>query len=357
MKHKLDKHIRKLLEKGKVKEAYEALIEITTDDENYNRYLNIKKASLASQCGYFFLADFFLILAKDGLPKNSQYYDILSEEAKIALAANEYEHAIFCCQEALAANSTKNGVVYLTLGHAQLELGMYKEALKSYKQAAKTTTKPDIRRAANFSRAYLSFSLGDFINAENFIKACISEEEIISTKSINLLMNIYFKQGKYHEADRFLKVIKKSNPKIQYDKGIDVIIAKKLKRPLEFESDKYHITQLRNYSEAKALKHIQKHHQYKAGQVGAFAANIDIDELFEEVKIYLTKNNMIYEDILDTYEITYPNIGFDAENNPVDILRIVTVPETKNIITMYPSGKRAIKPQMKNSSKTKQLIQ
>ena len=127
MKHKLDKNIKKLLCRGKVKEAYTALLEITSDDENENRYLNIKKASLASQCGYFFLADFFLILAKEGLPKNSQYYDILSEEAKIAFKAKDFERVVSCCEESLSANKTKNGVIYLTLGHAQVELEMYDE--------------------------------------------------------------------------------------------------------------------------------------------------------------------------------------------------------------------------------------
>lgn len=354
MKHRLDKGIRKLLYKGKVKEAYEALIQITSDDENYNRYLNLKKSSLAAQCGYFFLADFFLILAKENLPKNSQYYDILSDEAKIALAAKEYERAIACCEEALSVNNSKDGVVYLTLGHAQVELEMYEEAMKSYKLARKSTKSSDIRRASYFSRASLAFALGDFQTAESAIKSCIAEEEQIRDKSINLLMNIYFKQGKFQEADKFLRAVKFSNPKIKYDEGIDVIIAQKLGRPLDpSKSSKYHITQLRDYSKAKALKHIRKHHQYEEGKVGIFAANINIEELFENVKIHMTDDAIIYEDILDTYEISYPNIGFDTENNPVDLLRIIALPGTKNIITMYPSGKKAIKPTQNGYEKKK----
>lgn len=354
MKHKLDKDIKKLLCRGKIKEAYTALLEITSEDENENRYLNIKKASLASQCGYFFLADFFLILAKEGLPKNSQYYDILSEEAKIAFKAKEFDRVISCCEESLSANKNKNGVIYLTLGHAQVELEMYEEALKSYKMACTTTKDKEIRRAANFSRASLSFALGDFLTAESAIKSCISEEDIIRDKSINLLMNIYFKQGKYQEAEKFLRTVKMCFPKISYDDGIDVILAKKTGRKVERNtSPKYHIVQLLNYDKARALKHIMKHHLYEEGKTGRFAANIDIEELFETVKVHMTEDNIIYEDILDTYEITYPSIGFDTENNPVDILRIVTIPDTKNIITMYPSGKKAIKPRKRSKVKTK----
>lgn len=354
MKHKLDKNIKKLLCRGKVKEAYTALLEITSDDENENRYLNIKKASLASQCGYFFLADFFLILAKEGLPKNSQYYDILSEEAKIAFKAKDFERVVSCCEESLSANKTKNGVIYLTLGHAQVELEMYDEALKNYKMACTTTKDKEIRRAANFSRASLSFALGDFLNAESAIKSCISEEDIIRDKSINLLMNIYFKQNKYQEAEKFLRTIKMCFPKVHYDEGIDIILAIKLGNKVDKNtSSKYHIVQLVNYDKTRALKHIKSHHLYQEGKTGRFAANIDIEKLFENIKIQMTEENIIYEDILDTYEIPYPNIGFDTENNPVDILRIVTIPDTKNIITMYPSGKKAIKPGKKTKVKTK----
>ena len=354
MKHKLDKNIKKLLCKGKVKEAYTALLEITSDDENENRYLNIKKASLASQCGYFFLADFFLILAKEGLPKNSQYYDILSEEAKIAFKAKEFERVIACCEESLSASKNKNGIIYLTLGHAQSELEMYEEALKSYKLACTTTKDKEVRRAANFSRASLSFALGDFLTAESAIKACISEEDIIRDKSINLLMNIYFKQKKYQEAAKFLRTIKMCFPKVHYDEGIDVILAQKTGNRVEKNSSsKYHIVQLLNYDKGRALKHIRKHHEYIEGKTGRFAANINLEELFENIKIQMTEENIIYEDILDTYEISCPNIGFDTENNPVDNLRIVAVPDTKNIITMYPSGKKAIKPQKRVRPKTK----
>lgn len=354
MKHKLDKDIRKLLCKGKIKEAYTALLEIRSEDENENRYLNIKKASLASQCGYFFLAEFFLILAKENLPKNSQYYDILSEEAKIALRANEYERVISCCEESLTAAKDRNGVIYLTLGHAQEEMEMYEEALKSYKKASIVTKDKEIRRAANFSRASLFFALGEFIKAESAIKSCISEEDIIRDKSINLLMNIYFKQGKYQEAEKFLRTVKISNPKITYDEGIDVIIAQELGKVLPPQrSTKHHICQLRKYDKGTALKHIKSHHGYIEGKSGTFAKNINIDELFEEVKILMDEEAMIYTDILDTYEIAYPNIGFDTENNPVDMLRIIAVPGSKNIITMYPSGKKTIKPQIKGYQKNK----
>ena len=80
---------------------------------------------------------------------------------------------------------------------------------------------------------------------------------------------------------------------------------------------------------------------------------IPVESKIEEVKLLMSEDAMIYTDILDTYEIAYPNVGFDTENNPVDILRIVTVPDTKNIITMYPSGKKTIKPRKKGNVKTK----
>lgn len=352
MSYKLEKSIRKLLSKGKICEAYKALTEIVSDDENYNRFLNIKKSSLAAQCGYYFLADFFLILAKENLPKNSQYYEIVTIESNLALATKDYDRTVSCCKEALAANYTKNGSVYLTLGHAQIELEQYEEAMKNYKKAAKISTDTAIRRASNFSLAALSFSLGNFKLAETAIKICIAEEDILTEKSVNLLVNILFKQRRYKDANRFLRIAKRCNQKIKYDEGIDIILAKKLRSELPHPtSDKYHISQLIDYKRSKALKHIKKHHQYKSGKSGVFASNIDIEELFDEVKMQMTEATMTNEDILDTYDIDYPNAGFDTDNNPVNKIKVVAVPETKNIITMYPSGKRTIKASTKEIQK------
>ena len=53
--------------------------------------------------------------------------------------------------------------------------------------------------------------------------------------------------------------------------------------------------------------------------------------------------NMVFEDVFDIYTIDYPNAGYNLENELVDQIRVVAIPGTKDIITMYPSKRRALK--------------
>ena len=55
-----------------------------------------------------------------------------------------------------------------------------------------------------------------------------------------------------------------------------------------------------------------------------------------KLSIYLG-HNVEYDDLRDVYDIVYPNIGYDLEGNISHRIRVITIPGTSNIITMYPS--------------------
>ena len=50
----------------------------------------------------------------------------------------------------------------------------------------------------------------------------------------------------------------------------------------------------------------------------------------------MTKENIMYDSLFDKYIINYRNIGYNSDNESIHQLLVLTLPNTKDIITMYP---------------------
>lgn len=88
----------------------------------------------------------------------------------------------------------------------------------------------------------------------------------------------------------------------------------------------YNNNQLIDYDEYVAVEHIIDRHS------NDFSEHIDIYSLFNEIKSKLIDEYRV--DCLkfnDVYDIPYQNVGYDKH-----IIRVYTIPNTKNILTMYP---------------------
>ena len=86
----------------------------------------------------------------------------------------------------------------------------------------------------------------------------------------------------------------------------------------------YNALQIINYDEYSAIEHIIERHKDE------FTKGIDLYKLFKSVVIddkYYVRN-ITFNNI---YDIPYENIG---ENT--NILRVITLPNSKKILTMYP---------------------
>lgn len=344
MYYKIDESILTLIKNGSYQDALDRLNEISVHDIRVTRYLNTRKAKLAADLGKFFLADFYLMLAKENLSKTTtQYYQILNEEAKIALQSKDYERVFSCCNEAIKAKQTNNGVIYLTLGHAYEELGKYLEAYTNYRAAATKTASVGVKQAGLFSLAVLEYHVGNFESSEKYIKTLIDLEGSIGDKTFIVLACCYFRQGRYEELEQLLADVKLSNPDMVYEE-LYVIVAKKLGKPLpRSHSSRYSMQQLVNYQSQAAIEHIKCNHQSPLATRSVFASEINIEQLFDDIQVQLTDANVEYDDLRDVYDVAYANAGYDIEGNILHHIRVVTIPGTKDIITMYPSDVPIIK--------------
>lgn len=88
----------------------------------------------------------------------------------------------------------------------------------------------------------------------------------------------------------------------------------------------YNNLQTIDYDEFVAIEHILERHEKE------FSSDIDIYKLFNDIKTKLTPETQKQKLVVnDVYDIPYQNIG-----NGIHILRVVTLPNSKDILTMFP---------------------
>ena len=164
-----------------------------------------------------------------------------------------------------------------------------------------------------------------------------------SGNSALYLSIIYIKDNKFEEAFDVINKIMSSYNSI--DDGIKFKIALILLKELGVFFYKeypnickmsYSDKQISEYNETRTLSHISINH-ISNNDKNSFNDDIDLYKLLTEVKDKITKDNeTLTLNLNDMYHINYPNIGKDGES----ILRIITLPGTKDIITMFPVNSR-----------------
>lgn len=96
---------------------------------------------------------------------------------------------------------------------------------------------------------------------------------------------------------------------------------------------KYFVNSIKNYDREVALKHIIDSHVKPKPFKSRFNPKINIYELFEDIKSMLTEENRLPRlELNDTYIVPYKSAGDSGQN----FIRVITLPKTKDIISMYP---------------------
>ena len=61
-----------------------------------------------------------------------------------------------------------------------------------------------------------------------------------------------------------------------------------------------------------------------------------IMQIFDSIGDLLTKDNAVYDSSYDKYIVRYNYVGINENNDNIHQLLVITLPGTKDIITMYP---------------------
>lgn len=332
---------------GKKREALEELKQIKKiSSPIFNREIALEKAKLSIAIEEYNQAELFIIEAKKTKTKDNLYYQAMHQEAILAKAKGEYSRAAYLCEELIADRQNLSGNVNITMGKIQEEIGDYASAIKNYQIAANTSLDENIRTNGHYNLGSLEFSIGNFATAEEELKRSIAHTEAANKAKTTKLVSIYLRQNRYQEALALVNTFKKNSKGKEDEVGLGIvptIIAKKIGGQLPKRNRTYLENQVIEYRRNEAIEHIKTNHRNGQGTMSNFSRTIDIEKLFNEIQLQMVDDNMVYEDIFDIYVIDYPNAGYNLENELVHQIRVVTIPGTKDIITMYPSKRKALK--------------
>lgn len=339
--------LRVYISAGNIEQAENLIARIIPQTIEEKRTIAYQRALLAIQTGNQEAAQQFLTTAKlYPAKKDYEYYRILNTEALLAIDLNDPTTAIVNCEEALNAGVSHHGEITTTLGRAKQNQGEYKEALKYFYEAIQEVGVASItKQAAYYYASLIEMSFGNIEKAKQNLTECLSIDTEPYTSVVETLCGIHYRQGNYEEIDQIIAKYKgqTESPKlISSLKFMEILLKKQRKEPLPNKNEcTYREKQAVNYSKEAAIAHIKERHMEAAESVSKFAADVDIEQLYEEALLQLNDSTMVASDMVDKYVIPYPGVGHTTNGEIIDEVGVITLPGTFEIITMYPECDKA----------------
>ena len=199
----------------------------------------------------------------------------------------------------------------------------------------------------------------NILEAEKLIEnISINESSELYIDYLYLKIIVKFRLNKISEFDelynKFINLDKKKTSEYIYEVNLLKLIVdsnnhRKFKKRTNYT---YLENQAMKYSKSSALKHVIKHHVSDA-YVSYFNKEIDIENLFEMISTEFNNSLKICDEYQDKYIIDYPNVGYDLDGNICNQLVVICIPNTYNIVTMFPKKGDLIKIEKEVKEKTK----
>lgn len=313
-------------------DAYETLIMHTFDEKNYQKYY-YAKASIEVNIDLF-------EEALKTLEDHKQYLKMDDKTDYIKGIAfyrlGRYEEAIDTFNSIIESCSADfSERAYYMLGEIFIKQQKHEEALKSYLKMVEHQTAPIYKGYYNAAEVYSL--IGDKEHAKEYYHKCIDNsinKQLISSSYLRLGFFDY-REG---NADGVRENLSNVNPDIldeteissysflkAYTDRLDGIIHK---------YPTYLYQQVFDYSLERLAEHIDKNHGY-FGKTSRFNEDIDPSELVLQIPELLDKGVLHKNADFDRYIVKYDGIGRIGEKI-TDWLEIVVIPNTRNVLTMYP---------------------
>lgn len=210
----------------------------------------------------------------------------------------------------------------------------------------------------NFLYGILYSNMQEYDKSIEYFKAINTTNKYIYHESLNRLGCVYVKINEFEKSLECFTKLKELDVCKRHD--IECITAltylqKKLKLNYTEDINKYSTKQIINYSKEEAIEHIKKHKEEQKDKIihSVFSPDIDVEELFDYASNHIGDDNFKYNNLMDVYLLEYPNVGIDKGHN-INYLTVVTLPNSKDIITMYPYKSVTEKNNL-NKSKVKKM--
>ena len=243
------------------------------------------------------------------------------EYAKVLVKLKKYSAARNCFESML--NTKSKNYAVLELGKLAVNEGNIAKAREYFESLLNTPSKD----YAMLELGILEESKGNIEKAREYFESLLNT----STKhyAISELFILAFLERDYD-------TIKELSSNLEFDNF--KFVANLLTNNIDLNYNSYFTSQCSNYSIERAKEHVRLHlHKIENKKVhSVFNSDIKIEELFYEINLRL-KNAIPHKvGVTDDYLIEFAeNIGICLEQK-TNIVKVITIHDTKNIITMYP---------------------
>lgn len=247
--------------------------------------------------------------------------------AKIEAEIGNVNEALFYFQE--LNRTSKNQYARFELARIESRVENYDEARKNFEEIYEETKDTYV----TIELGILESNCGNIDKARNYFRQLIDTED--NEYAYRLLLLLETKTKNYDEAVKIICEMKKLGMKI--NSHIAILLSKELNIFInnynyKFSSFSYNIEQIIEYDASKAIQHIVNNH-CKSKDKSCFNRNANIENLLNTFSENLSEeykvNRMVFNDI---YYVPCQNFGNDNQK----YIKIVTLPNTHDIISMYP---------------------
>ncbi len=281
--------------------------------------------------------------------KDTIHYKALYEKANIYFSQKKYDEAL----ETLKLCSKNNIKVAYLLGRINEIKGNISDAKKDYLVSVNSSN-VNIKQES-------AYRLGDILLEErqydkalaNYLEA-VKKRKAFPTYIYFRIVAVYMRMEKYKEAYKYLKIIEENDAEIVDDylyREANTFLKSKLNIKIDKNTLCYRESMLVDYSYNKMFNHIN----YYTVDTKPKFINYTFDELYSIGKSGITPENKVETNLIDTYDLEVSEVGI-FKGKTTDKLRVVTIPNTKKIIDMYPNYDETLKDKMKrekNKNKNK----
>lgn len=196
----------------------------------------------------------------------------------------------------------------------------------------------------NYLLGALYYNLNDHEVARKFFDQIKNRESAVFYFSILTKIGMLIGENRYEEAyallnNNYKELLEKDQKSICHIARF--FLENKLSIQSSIKPVHYTEFQMTDYSKESALEHIEKHFTYNKNSERSqalFNENINKEELFDYVTSVLCDDYIYRRDITDIYYIPYENASASSEKK-CNHIKVVTLHDTHNIITMYPVRK------------------
>ena len=209
----------------------------------------------------------------------------------------------------------------------------YEEAKKYFRMLLDTESKD----YALFELANVFYLEKNIEEARNYFVSLIETNSKSKDYAVRSIILLEIKENNLEEALKYINYALKNG--IEVKNNVILYVSKELDVFFDsryYKYSDYHLNfeeqQIINYNQYEVISHMIDREEEKTGNKAKFNFNIDIYELFFEIKKYLIDEYKIHDfSFNDVYVIPYKNVGLNGE----EYLRVITLPNG-NILSIHP---------------------